>query len=57
MPDPSFIRDKKGRSRSTRLRSEMDWRESSQTRYKCGRCGTIGHNRRNCPLQSQEGNC
>ncbi|KAH1242069.1 hypothetical protein GmHk_07G019485 [Glycine max] len=54
-PDPSFIRDKKGRPRSTRLRNEMDWREPSQTRYKCGRCGTVGHNRHNCPLQSQQG--
>ncbi|KAL5148361.1 hypothetical protein HKD37_13G035410 [Glycine soja] len=55
VPDPSFIRDKKGRPRSRRLRNEMDWREPSQTRYKCGRCGTIGHNRRNCSLQSQKG--
>ncbi|XP_025982663.2 uncharacterized protein [Glycine max] len=39
VPDPSFIRDKKGRPRSTRLRNEMDWREPSQSRYKCGRCG------------------
>ncbi|KAH1247549.1 hypothetical protein GmHk_06G017433 [Glycine max] len=57
VPDPSFIRDKKGRPRSTRLRNEMDWREPSQSRYKCGRCGTVGHNRRNCPLQSQQGSC
>ena len=57
VPDPSFIRDKKGRPRSTRLRNEMDWREPSQSRYKCGRCGTVGHNQRNCPLQSQQGNC
>jgi len=55
--DPSFIRDKKGRPRSTRLRNEMDWREPSQTRYKCDRCGTVGHNRRKCPLQCQEGSC
>ncbi|KAH1254363.1 hypothetical protein GmHk_04G010818 [Glycine max] len=55
VPDPSFIRDKKGRPRSTRLRKEMDWMEPSQSRYKCGRCGTVGHNQRNCPLQSQQG--
>ncbi|KAH1212330.1 hypothetical protein GmHk_14G040559 [Glycine max] len=54
VPDPSFIR-MKGRPRSTRLRNEMDWREPSQTRKKCGRCGVQGHNRRNCPLQSNQG--
>ena len=56
VPDPSFIR-MKGRPRSTRLRNEMDWREPSQTRQKCGRCGVQGHNRRNCPLQSNQGSC
>ena len=56
VPDPSFIR-MKGRPRSTRLRNEMDWREPSQTRQKSGRCGVQGHNRRNCPLQSNQGSC
>ena len=56
VPDPSFIR-MKGMPRSTRLRNEMDWREPSQTRQKCGRCGVLGHSRRNCPLQSNQGSC
>ncbi|KAL5159843.1 hypothetical protein HKD37_15G044096 [Glycine soja] len=56
VPDPSFNR-MKGRPRSTRLRNEMDWREPSQTRQKCGGCGVQGHNRRNCPLQSNQGSC
>ncbi|KAH1257894.1 hypothetical protein GmHk_03G007764 [Glycine max] len=54
VPDSSFNR-MKGRPRSTRLRNEMDWREPSQTRQKSGRCGVQGHNRRNCPLQSNQG--
>ncbi|KAH1243194.1 hypothetical protein GmHk_07G020323 [Glycine max] len=56
VPDPSFNR-MKGRSRSTQLRNEMDWREPSQTHKKCGRCGVQGHNRCNCPLQSNQDNC
>ena len=54
--NPSFNR-MKGRPRSIRLRNEMDWREPSQTCQKCGRYGVQGHNRRNCPLQSNQGSC
>ena len=45
--DPDMLRDK-GRPVSTRIRNEMDWRES-QPKQKCGVCHAEGHNRRRCP--------
>ena len=46
-PNPEMLRDK-GRLMSTRIRNEMDWRES-QPKPKCGVCHEEGHNRRRCP--------
>ena len=46
-PDPEMLRDK-GRPMSTRIRNEMNWRES-QPKPKCGVCHEEGHNRRRCP--------
>nr|KYP35429.1 hypothetical protein KK1_043531 [Cajanus cajan] len=37
VPDPSSVRGK-GRPKSTRIRNEMDWVESSQRRPKCSIC-------------------
>ena len=47
VPDVTTIRGK-GRPKSTRIRNEMDWAESSQRRTKCSICGKEGHNRRQC---------
>ncbi|KAH1203586.1 hypothetical protein GmHk_17G049791 [Glycine max] len=55
IPDPTTIRAK-GRSKSTRIRNEMDWLEPSDHRQKCSTCGAEGHNRRRCPMQSDHGN-
>ncbi|KAL5162649.1 hypothetical protein HKD37_07G019723 [Glycine soja] len=52
--DPTTIRAK-GRPKSTRIRNEMDWVESSDHRQKCNRCRAEGHNRRRCPMQSDRG--
>ncbi|KAL5153261.1 hypothetical protein HKD37_19G052851 [Glycine soja] len=38
IPGPTTIRAK-GRPKSTRIRNEMDWVESSNHRQKCSRCG------------------
>ena len=46
-PDPEMLRDK-GRLMSTRIRNEMDWRES-QPKPKCGVCHEECHNHRRCP--------
>ena len=46
-PDPEMLRDK-GRPMLTRIRNEMDWRES-QPKPKCGVCHEEGHNSRRCP--------
>lgn len=54
VPDPSTICGK-GRPKSTRIRNEMDWVEPSQRRQRCSRCGQEGHNRRLCPMNSQQG--
>ena len=51
VPDESTLRGK-GRPKSTRIRNEMDWRES-QPRQKCRRCRSEGHNARQCPRNSQ----
>ncbi|KAH1261802.1 hypothetical protein GmHk_02G004580 [Glycine max] len=56
IPDPTTIRAK-GWSRSTRIRNEMDWVEPSEHRQKCSRCGAEGHNRRQCPMQSEHRSC
>jgi len=56
IPDPTTIRAK-GQPKSTRIRNEMDWVESSEHRQKCSRCGAEGHNRRRCPMQSERGSC
>ena len=45
-PDPDMLRDK-GRPMSTRIRNEMDWRES-QPKQKCGVCHAECHNSRRC---------
>ena len=45
-PDPEMLRDK-GRLMSTRIRNEMDWRES-QPKPKCGVCHEECHNHRRC---------
>ncbi|XP_050920415.1 uncharacterized protein LOC127138052 [Lathyrus oleraceus] len=45
--DESMIRRKKGRSTSTRIRTEMDNVEKEKRR--CGICRKIGHMRRKCP--------
>uniref|UniRef100_A0A2N9GDJ9 Transposase MuDR plant domain-containing protein n=1 Tax=Fagus sylvatica TaxID=28930 RepID=A0A2N9GDJ9_FAGSY len=49
-PDPTMARQK-GRPKSTRIRNEMDWRES-QPKPRCGICQVEGHNRRTCPNAS-----
>ncbi|KAL5177368.1 hypothetical protein HKD37_08G023156 [Glycine soja] len=36
---------------------KMDWLEPSEHRQKCSRCGAEGHNRRQCPIQSDRGSC
>ncbi|KAL5158259.1 hypothetical protein HKD37_15G042779 [Glycine soja] len=56
IPDPTTIRVK-GQPKSTRIRNEIDWFESSEHRQKCSRCGAEGHNRRRCPMQSDRGSC
>ncbi|RVX07531.1 Serine/threonine-protein phosphatase 7 long form-like [Vitis vinifera] len=48
-PDPTSMRDK-GRPRSSRIRNEMDLKETS-VRIRCGLCKIAGHNRRNCPTK------
>ena len=50
-PDPEMLRDK-GRLMSTRIRNEMNWRES-QPKPKCGVCHEEGHNRRRCQCDSR----
>ncbi|KAK2404078.1 hypothetical protein QL285_053455 [Trifolium repens] len=40
-------RTKRGRPSSTRIRTEMD--DFPKQPRKCGLCGTLGHNRSNCP--------
>ena len=47
VPNPLTLRGK-GRPKSTRIRNEMDLRES-QRRQRCGICKREGHNRRLCP--------
>lgn len=47
--DPEKRRDKKGRPQSTRIRTEMDQRESGRRTKRCGICRNEGHNRNNCP--------
>ena len=54
--DPTTIRAK-GRPKSTRIRNEMDWLESSEHQKKCSRCGAEGHNKRRCSMQSDHGSC
>ncbi|KAH1233677.1 hypothetical protein GmHk_09G026067 [Glycine max] len=56
IPDPNTIHAK-GQPKSTRIRNEMDWLEPSEHRQKCSRCGAEGHNRRQCPMQSERGSC
>ncbi|KAH1213432.1 hypothetical protein GmHk_14G041400 [Glycine max] len=56
IPDPTTIRAK-GRTKSTRIRNEMDWVEPFEHRTKCSRCGAEGHNRRRCPMQSERESC
>ncbi|KAH1241281.1 hypothetical protein GmHk_07G018906 [Glycine max] len=56
VPDPTTI-CAKGRPKSTRIRNEMDWLESSEHRKKYSRCGAEGHNKRRCPMQSERGSC
>ena len=45
-PNPKMLQDK-GRPMSTRIRNEMDWRES-QPKSKYGVCHEEGHNHRRC---------
>ena len=47
----------KGQSKLTRIRNKIDWLEPSEHRQKYSRCGTEGHNRRRCPMQSKRGSC
>lgn len=49
IPDKSRLRQK-GRPRSTRIRNDMDVRETG-SRYRCGICHGEGHDRRTCPTQ------
>ena len=56
IPDPTTIRAK-GRTKSTRIRNEMDWVEPFEHRTKCSRSGAEGHNRRRCPMQSERESC
>ena len=46
-PDYQMIGDK-GRSRSSRIRNEMNLKEPS-VKIRCGLCKIEGHNHRNCP--------
>ena len=47
VPNPAWKR-KKGRPRSTRIRNEMDDRNSTATSNFCMKCGLPGHNARTC---------
>ncbi|CAJ2648315.1 unnamed protein product [Trifolium pratense] len=46
-PDPAMKRCKRGRPKSTRIRTEMD--DEIETLNKCALCRVPGHDRRNCP--------
>ncbi|XP_076947273.1 uncharacterized protein LOC143619155 [Bidens hawaiensis] len=48
LPNSKLKRDKKGRSRSTRLRNGMDIKETKKANL-CGICKQPGHNRATCP--------
>ncbi|XP_061336424.1 uncharacterized protein LOC133283562 [Gastrolobium bilobum] len=52
IPDSIMLRAK-GRPKSTRIRSEMDEVETSQSRIRCGLCKERGHNRRGCPSRGR----
>ena len=46
-PNP-LMKRRRGWSKSTRIRNEMDWREGQISRPSCGICREKGHNRRRC---------
>ncbi|PPR90970.1 hypothetical protein GOBAR_AA29702 [Gossypium barbadense] len=48
VPDRSLRRNPKGRPQSTRIRNDMDVRETSEPKL-CTVCRTSGHNRSTCP--------
>lgn len=51
VPDDLMLRPK-GRPKSTRIRNEMDWRET-QPSQRCGLCRSEGHNRRHYPQRAR----
>ncbi|PPE00867.1 hypothetical protein GOBAR_DD02095 [Gossypium barbadense] len=48
VPDSSLRRHPKGRLQSTRIRNDMDVRETGEPKL-CTMCRTSGHNRSTCP--------
>ncbi|PPS09037.1 hypothetical protein GOBAR_AA11599 [Gossypium barbadense] len=48
VPDRSLRRHSKGRPQSTRIRNDMDARETGEPKL-CAVCRTSGHNRSTCP--------
>ncbi|KAL6523564.1 hypothetical protein OROGR_017167 [Orobanche gracilis] len=54
LPNLELLRNKKGRSRSTRLRNEMDTKEGRKANL-CGICKQSGHNRIGCPSKIKIG--
>ncbi|XP_020963659.1 uncharacterized protein LOC110265161 [Arachis ipaensis] len=48
IPDPNMRRAREGRSRSTRIRTNMDEADPNRPK-RCGLCRQPGHTRRSCP--------